>query len=197
MAARGHAPCASSQLVQQFLSVFPNAGSGPEFELPQTQAQGFHKMVARALPCLLWLQQNYTGRCCGAHRSHAMGKERVLGEGGLAAVSSTQWGAAQNNRCLCSKNSWLCGCFPRRNPHLQCARGRQQHVGCQRSRTGTSWKAKETRQQIGNVSARGLKEQVVKLHILLKDTLGLETGHAGLAGQPASLQSQNTRPFPE
>lgn len=154
-------------------------------------------MVARALPCLVWLQQNYIGRCCGAHRSHAMGKERVLGEGGLAAVSSTQWGVVQDNRCLCSKNSWLCECFPRRNPNLQHARSRQQHVGCQRSRTGTSQKAKQTHRQIGSVATRGLKEQVVKLYILLKDTLGLETGCARLAGQLASLQSQNAWPFPE
>lgn len=120
-----------------------------------------------------------------------MGKERVLGEGSLAAVSSTQWGAAQDNRCLCSKNSWLCECFPRRNPNLQRARGRQQHVGCQRSWTGASQKAKQTYRQIGNVATRDLKEQVVKLHILLKDTLGLETGRARPAAQLASLQSQN------
>lgn len=71
------------------------------------------------------------------------GRERVLGEGASAAVSLTQQGTAQDNRCLCSKNSWRHGCFPRRNPNLQRTRGRQQHVGCQRSRTGTFWKAEQ------------------------------------------------------
>lgn len=53
---------------------------------------------------------------------------------------------------------------------------------------GTFQKAKQGRQQIGNVAARGPNEQVVKLHILLKDMLGLETGCARLAGQPTGCQ---------
>lgn len=121
-------------------------------------------------------------------------KGEGAGGRGPAAVSLTQQGTAQDNRCLCSKNSWRCGCFPRRNPNLQRARGRQQHVGCQRSRTGTFWKAKQTRRQIGNVAARGPNEQVVKLHVLLKDTPGSGTGRAGLPGLlawcPDPLQSQ-------
>lgn len=116
------------------------------------------------------------------------GRERVLGEGASAAVSLTQQGTAQDNRCLCSKNSWRRGCFPRRNPNLQRARGRQQHVGCQRSRTGTFWKAEQTRRQIGSVAAGGPNEQVVKLHVLLKDTPGLGAGRARLPGPPSSAE---------
>lgn len=44
------------------------------------------------------------------------------------------------------------------------------------------------------MAARGLNEQVVKLHVLLKDTVGLETGHARLAGQPASCQGDCLAP---
>lgn len=120
------------------------------------------------------------------------GRERVLGEGASAAVSLTQQGTAQDNRCLCSKNSWRRGCFPRRNPNLQRARGRQQHVGCQRSRTGTFWKAEQTCRQIGSVAAGGPNEQVVKLHVLLKDTPGLGAGRARLPGPPSSAEPNHS-----
>lgn len=120
------------------------------------------------------------------------GRERVLGEGASAAVSLTQQGTAQDNRCLCSKNSWRRGCFPRRNPNLQRARGRQQHVGCQRSRTGTFWKAEQTRRQIGSVAAGGPNEQVVKLHVLLKDTPGSGAGRARLSESPSSAEPNHS-----